>query len=84
MAETRARFCDVCRKLVDKQQMVYGKLEWRDKYSNTYWQSRDNKTIVCVHCYESLHNMAFRIRPEDMMELCAWVLNPDKEDICDL
>ena len=84
MTETRARFCDVCGKLVDKQRVVYRKSEWQDKYSNTYWRSQDNKTIVCIRCWEPLHNMAFQIRSEDMMELCAWVLlYPDKEDIYD-
>lgn len=83
MTETKARFCDVCRKLVDKQQIVCGKSEWQNKYNNTYWQSQDNKTIVCICCWEPLHNVVCQIGPEAMMKLCAWVLNPNEEDICE-
>jgi len=75
MAETKARFCDVCGKLVDKE--VYGKLEWQNKYNN-YWRSETN-TVVCASCWRPLWEVLSEIGEESLIELVTWLVNPYEE-----
>ena len=83
MTETKARFCDVCGRLVDKQHATRGTSGWQDKYGSCYWQSKDSKTIVCHICYEPLESISYNIGSVAMIELCNWILNPDEGNICD-
>ncbi len=86
MTETKARFCDVCNKLVDKEQVVYGKseLEWKNKYYSNYWQSKTSDEIVCEGCWGPLWETLGKIKPESVTELLAWLVNPyEEEDTCE-
>ena len=80
MTETKARFCDVCNKMVDKEQTVYGKLEWKSKYYSNYWQSEIDNKIVCASCWEPLWEMLGELGERSLAELVAWMTNPDGED----
>ena len=79
MTEIRARFCNVCGKLVDKEQEVRGELKWQMTYYDTYWQN-ENNVIVCSNCWRPLWDMLNEVGSPPLTELLAWLVNPHDEE----
>lgn len=72
MTETKARFCNVCGKMVDKERKVRGKLKWDKESYSDYWQNKAGDITLCASCWRPLWDVFCEIGVEPLTQLFAW------------